>query len=148
MATFPYSTHNRVKLDDVFIDTSAFGNVADGNATFDLNIPSGMSLQTVYVQGAANNHGVKIQIAPYVAKSHLIVGTNMRMTIPSSATALTSYTLAATSTVAGEYLSVHQNSGALLLPGVTSAYGFKLTVTTTAAAGSGSYYIGAIATKR
>jgi len=150
---FPFPTNTRQELAAVSVDTSVSGAVSGGPKTFDVNIPTGMVLRSVYIQTSANNKQVTItSIVPYADKNHYILdsesGNKVFMIHAGTSACTTTYTLAATATgVKGAVYSVLGAKSAIVTPtGHRAPYGYQLTVTCTASGGAGNYYIGFVAT--
>jgi len=120
------------------------GVCSAGTVTPAFNIPPGKTLSsfTVYVEDTANQ--AVFSIHPYVEASQTTVGAVIAFGEPTATASLvTSKTIAATGTVDGAFMTAYSINQALGLHGVTSVFGFQMTVATTASGGTGTWRVSA-----
>jgi len=130
------------------VDQSKTAGVSAGPTTFTIDIPTGKRLGAIALSTAANNKAVTITtVKPFVNKAQTVVGAALFMTAASTSVPLTTQSLAITSTTRGELYCVYAHKPSLSSGnpfGALSAYGFQVTVTCTAAGGSGNWYFNAV----
>lgn len=128
------------------------GNVVSGPATVALDVPTGKHLSAIVLYTAANNHQVTItSVKPYLNKAQTAVGSALYFVQSSTSVPVNTITLASTTTYRGDmyHVLIHKapavgSAAQLGAIGPVSAYGFQVTITTTAAAGSGSWKLAGV----
>lgn len=143
-----HKIQNRVRGDKQVHVQAFTGTVAGGNVNNVFDIPPGTYNIGVAIHGAANNHAVSLKAYYFSNEAQATVSPAMGMVGSNSTGSATLVTIASTNSTRGDSALLMGHRGTLpVVTPITVSHGLRLTVNTTAASGSGTWQIVAVATE-
>lgn len=138
---YPYPFNS--KKDTTVVQIS--GQCSAGTVTVPLNIPHGSEVKALAFHTKVNAKAAIIKIHAYANPEQTATSAVVALGIPTTSALVTAITLATTTTVLGQVVSLSQLTQPLIPTGFHPVYGLAVTIATTKSGGTGTWHVDAVA---